>query len=177
VNPLVDLAALLVQIFATMNNALPATFSALLGEYQHKCHWRFMHNKGRKTNWGNGQKHARHKRLYLYDQIEHEAQAMGSGNGPYRNNTALQVQLDAAAVVLEQKYKNKKCRNAEMSTDAMAPVTVAPQRADRVDHHVINMEELKASLGGRNGRVESVVIADVVVADIVVVDAFRNMGL
>jgi hypothetical protein len=52
----------------------------------------------------NGQKNTLHKRLYLYDQIEREAQAMGSRNGPYRDK-ALKVRLDAAAVALEQETR------------------------------------------------------------------------
>jgi hypothetical protein len=56
----------------------------LLGEYQRDGLWRYKNIKGRKTDWSNGQKFTFHKRLYLYDQIERGAPAMGSRNGPNR---------------------------------------------------------------------------------------------
>jgi hypothetical protein len=144
-NPYDNLTELPVPIFSTSNNnALPATFSALLDEYQHHGHWRYKNIKGRKMQWSHGEKFALSKRLYLYDYIERAAQAMGNRNdSPYRNQ-AWPVRLDAAAVVLDQKYmdksldqamramkaadhtvkpRRKRCRTAEMSADTTtAPV-------------------------------------------------------
>jgi hypothetical protein len=146
VNPYADLAELPVPIFSTRNNALPATFSALLDEYQLHGHWRYKNIKGRKMQWNHGEKFALSKRQYLYDAIEREVQAMGSHNdSPYRNKTLLE-RLNAAAIALEHKYKDKsldqamremkavdhtvrprkKRRNAEVSADTTAPMAVAP---------------------------------------------------
>jgi hypothetical protein len=128
VNPYADLPELPVPIFSPINNnALPATFSALLNEYQRYGHVRYKNIKGRKTNWSNDQKFALHKRHYLYDQMEREAHAMGSRKG--RKKT-WQVRLDAAAVALDQKYKNKSLDQAMREIKA-ADHTVKPRRKRR----------------------------------------------
>jgi hypothetical protein len=130
--------------FSTVNKALPATFSALLGEYQLQNFWRYKNIKGRKTGWDHSEKSALSKRQYLYDAIEREAQALGSRNGPHRTKT-WNERLNSAAKALELKYKDKsldqamramkavdqtvrprkKRRNAEGSADTTAPVAVA----------------------------------------------------
>jgi hypothetical protein len=125
VNPYADLTELPVPIFSTRNNALPPTFSALLDEYQVHGHWRYQNIKGRKTHWSHGEKFALSKRQYLYDAIEREAQK-AMGNDPDRNQ-AWPVRLAAAAVALEQKYRNKSLDQAMREMKA-ADDTVKPRR-------------------------------------------------
>jgi hypothetical protein len=80
-----DLDELPVPSFSTMNNGLPSTFIALLGEFQRNGLGRYVGLVGRRKHWTNGEKNALSKRLYLYEQIASAAQVIGSRNGRYRD--------------------------------------------------------------------------------------------
>jgi hypothetical protein len=98
-----DLDELPVPIFSTMNNGLPSTFVALLGEFQRNGLGRYVGLVGRRKHWTNSEKNALSKRLYLYEQIASAAQVIGSRNGRYRD-TPFAQRLELAAKALDQKH-------------------------------------------------------------------------
>jgi hypothetical protein len=89
-----------VPIFSTMNNGLPSTFVALLGEFQCNGLGRYVGLVGHHKHWTNSEKNALSKRLYFTTKSH---QVIGSRNGRYRD-TPFAQQLELAAKALDQKH-------------------------------------------------------------------------
>jgi hypothetical protein len=118
--------------FIVDNTALPATFSTLLDEYQRHGLWRYKKIKvdWTKRHWNSNdyQKFALHQRQYLYNQIEREeAQAMEGRSRNERKKMTWPARLAAAAVALDQKYKNQSLEQAMKAMQA-ADHTVKSRR-------------------------------------------------
>jgi hypothetical protein len=98
-----DLDELPIPIFSTMNNGLPSTFVALLGDFQRNGLGQYVGLIGCRKHWTNSEKNVLSKRLYLYGQIASAAQVIGSQNGWYCD-TPFAQRLELAAKVLDQKH-------------------------------------------------------------------------
>jgi hypothetical protein len=123
--------------FIVDNTTLPATFAALLDEYQRHGLWRYKKiKKGgwKTTHWNNNDclRFALHQRQYFYDQIEREAVQQAivyrRNNNGCRQKKAWSVRLAAAAVTLDQKYKNQSLDQAMTAMKKAADSTVKLSR-------------------------------------------------
>jgi hypothetical protein len=147
-NPCGVVAELPVPIFSTMN-AISLDFGAA-GRVPAQWPLALQEHHGPQTSWSNGQKNALHKRLFVYDQIEREAQSMGSRNGPYHDKP-IKVRLDAAAVALEQKNKDTSLDQAMKEPahgqdDFTGMVLAADKRQTIIAHHdLFELEKLSAT--------------------------------